>query len=51
LLSDESTHAATVLGSWADVPGVVHDNDLVAHIKEKKFQWPKEAESDIIIVD
>jgi hypothetical protein len=34
----------------ADVPGVVHDNDLIAHIKEKKFWWPKEAESDIISI-
>ena len=50
-LSDESTRAATVLGSWANIPGIIRDNDLVAHIKDKKFWLVKEVESDIIVVD
>jgi hypothetical protein len=47
-LSDETTRAATVLGSWADVAGLVLEEDLVANIKNKRFRW---GTNDVIEVD
>jgi len=38
-LSDESTRAATVLGSWASVSGLVPDAELIENIKKKGSRW------------
>jgi hypothetical protein len=35
-LSDQSVRAATVLGSWCDIPGLVPQNDLTAAFNDKK---------------
>jgi hypothetical protein len=34
-LSDESTRAATVLGSWCDFPGVIPRDDIMEIFKDK----------------
>jgi hypothetical protein len=34
-LSDESTRAATVLGSWCDFPGVIPQDDIMEIFKDK----------------
>lgn len=41
-LSDESTRAATVLASWAGLPGLVPDVEIIDNIKKKKFRWVDE---------
>jgi hypothetical protein len=41
-LSDESTRAATVLSSWAGVPGLISENDIVENIRMKRFRWAKD---------
>jgi len=51
-LSDESTRAATVLGSWAEIPGLVRDDELVKHIKDKQFSWGKHSGgNDVMEID
>ena len=47
-LSDESTRAETVLGSWANIAGLVSNDDLIDNIRKKRFRWAKE---DVIAVD
>lgn len=44
-LSDESTHAATVLSSWANVADVVPEKEIIAIFKEKSKHSKKEAPS------
>jgi hypothetical protein len=34
-LSDKSVRAATVLGSWQDIPGIVHREELAATMNDK----------------
>lgn len=34
-LSDESTRAATVLSSWASVPGLIPEDEIVAVFRDK----------------
>jgi hypothetical protein len=48
-LYDKSTHAVTVLGSWASISELLSDEELVRVIKEKQFQWGKE--TDAIVID
>jgi hypothetical protein len=51
-LSDESTRAATVLGSWAQIPGLVVDDELVANIHDKEFRWQTTVDDeDVVMVD
>src|SRR5262245_41273877 len=51
-LSDQSTRAATVLGSWAGIPGLVVDDELVSNICDKEFRWQTTiVEDDIVMVD
>jgi hypothetical protein len=51
-LSDESTRAATVLGSWAGIPGLVKSEELVKNIKDKQFHWGKGSElADVMEID
>lgn len=56
-LSDESTRAATVLSSWAAIPGLIPEEDILQVFREK-CKWPKkgkelyrEAAQSIITVD
>jgi hypothetical protein len=52
LLSDESTCAATVLGWWAGIPGLVKSEELVKNIKDKQFCWGKGFEpADVMEID
>ena len=51
-LSDESTRAATVLGSWCDFPGLIPRDDVVAALKNKSNRMGKgKARADIVDVD
>ena len=47
-LSDESVRAATVLASWARIPGLVPETDILEHIKGKKSHAKK---TTVITVD
>jgi hypothetical protein len=38
-LSDESTHVATVLGSWASVDSLVPSYELMDMIWKKQYYW------------
>lgn len=42
-LSDETTRSATVLGSWATIPGLVPREELIANIRAKGPRWEAEA--------
>jgi hypothetical protein len=50
-LSDETTRAATVLGSWADIPGLVLNEELIKNIRDKKFHWGKDVDEDMMEID
>lgn len=47
-LSDESTRAATVFGSWIGIEGLVCENDLVENIRVKSQRGPKSTRIEII---
>jgi hypothetical protein len=56
-LSDESTQAASVVGSWCDFPGAVPHKDIMrvfkdkskqALDKEKAFDVAEDAETEIV---
>jgi hypothetical protein len=40
-LSDESTRAASVLGSWCDLPGAIPHNEIMA-VFQDKGKWTKD---------
>jgi len=42
-LSDESTRAGTVLGSWAAIPGLVPNQEILNNIQNKQFRWGDDA--------
>jgi hypothetical protein len=43
---------ATVLGSWAKIPGLMKDDEIVKHIKDKQFHWGNDSgETDIMEID
>jgi hypothetical protein len=44
-LSDESTQAATVLGSWCTFPGLIPHSELVSIFKEKSTCMGSKAKS------
>jgi hypothetical protein len=41
-LSDESTRAATVFGSWVGIEGLVVTEDLIDNIQRKSFRRSKD---------
>jgi hypothetical protein len=49
-LSDESTRAATVLGSWANIPGLVIEEELISNIRDKEFRWQTTVDDDDIVM-
>jgi hypothetical protein len=49
-LSDESTRAATVLGSWANIPGLVVEEELISNIRDKEFRWQTTVDDDDIVM-
>lgn len=49
-LSDESTRAATVLGSWVDVVDAILHLEIVAKLKNKASRL-KTSSSAVVVVD
>jgi hypothetical protein len=47
-LSDESTRAASVLGSWCELPGAVLHNEIMMVFKEKGKR-PKDKTVDVVV--
>ena len=49
-LSDESTRAASILGSWCDLPGVIPCDEIMAVFRDKG-KWPKDNNdiSDVVM--
>lgn len=45
-LSDESTRAATVLSSWATIPGLIPEADVIQVFKDKAKRSKKDIEED-----
>jgi hypothetical protein len=43
-------HAATVLGSWANIPGLVVEEELVSNICDKEFRWQTTVDDDNIVM-
>jgi hypothetical protein len=51
-LSDESMWAATVLGSWVDVPGAIPHSEIIEKIKKKDSRLkPMAGSKNTIVVD
>jgi hypothetical protein len=48
-LSDESTRAATVLGSWCDIPDLIPCNDVVSVFKDKSKRAGKGKAAELTI--
>jgi hypothetical protein len=46
-LSDESTHAVAVIGSWCDFPGTIPREEIMDAFKEKS-KWGKGKDKDSI---
>jgi hypothetical protein len=38
--------AATVLGSWANIPGLVVEEEFVSNIRDKEFRWQTTVDDD-----
>ena len=43
-LSDESTRAATVLSSWANISGLIPEEEIIENIRLKRFRWGQDEE-------
>jgi hypothetical protein len=41
-LSESSTRAATILGSWAEVPDLIPEQEMIENIRAKRFRWAKD---------
>lgn len=50
-LSDESTRAASVLGSWCEIPELIPRTEIVQVFKDKSKRSGKGKETTIIDVD
>ena len=56
-LSDESTHASTVLHAWSEIPGLIPENEIVQVFKDKchHLKTGKESEhekdKDVMVVE
>ncbi len=55
-LSDESTRAATVLGAWTKVPGLVPESDVVEVFRNKRKRGKgtpaaSGSQSEVMVVD
>jgi hypothetical protein len=48
-LSDESTCAATVLSSWANISRLIPESEIIENIHLKCFRWAKDDE-DLVVV-
>ena len=46
-LSDESTRAATVLGSWATIDGLIPVQEVVENIHNKGSRWAEVASGTV----
>lgn len=49
-LSDESTRAAVVLGSWTKLPGVVVDSDIIKLFNDKRKRVKAVGSSQTIVM-
>jgi len=49
--SDESTHAATVFGSWKGIPGFVNAKELGSNMHDKQFRQMTIDNDDISMVE
>lgn len=49
-LSEESTRAASVLGSWCALPGAIPREDIMTVFKDKAKR-PKGKEKEVVIVE
>jgi len=47
LLSDESTRAATVLGSWCDFPSAIPRDDIIVSFRDKSKR-PKAKGKEVV---
>jgi hypothetical protein len=43
-LSDESTWAASVIGSWCSIPGAIPQDEIIAEFKKGKHSKAKQIE-------
>jgi len=50
-LSDESTCVATVLGTWAGIPGFVNPKEIVSNMHDKQCRQTTIDNDDISKVD
>ncbi len=50
-LSKESIRAATVLGSWADVPGLIPESEIIQGFKNKSKRSKGVTKEDSIVIE
>ena len=50
-LSEQSTRAATVLGAWSTVTGLIEENSIIAALKSRRGRTQKTKIANVYIDD
>jgi hypothetical protein len=50
-LSEESTHAATLINSWSTIPGLIPEAEIIKAFKDKSRRLGKQKQGSSVLVE